>query len=148
MTKKRQLLENTLYDWLMNYISEPIKGQWDSAREKIGSLLKTNTRNTNRSEKKLKHLKRLHDQLKMYDEREKEIKREFVDPISSNRNLLGDERHIPVKTIKISDGPYIQYDSDSDAYFKVFSTEECLEKMKTHFIYITEGVKSLQGKLN
>ena len=144
MTKKRQLLENTSYDWLMNYISEPIKGQWDSAREKIGSLLKTNTRNTTRSEKKLKHLKRLHDQVKMYDER----KREFIDPISSNRNLLGDERHIPVKTIKISDGPYIQYDIDSDAYFKVFSTEECLEKMKAHFIYITEGVKSLQGKLN
>ena len=74
MTKKRQLLENTSYDWLMNYISEPTKGQWDSAREKIGSLLKTNTRNTNRSEKKLKHLKILHDQVKKYDEREKEIK--------------------------------------------------------------------------
>ena len=42
-------------------------------------------------------------QVKKHFEREKERKREFINPISSIRNLLGGERHIPIKTIKSSD---------------------------------------------
>ena len=45
-------------------------------------------------------MKRLHDQIKKYVEREKERKREFIDPVSSIRNLLGEERHISVKAIE------------------------------------------------
>ena len=69
-------------------------------RKKSGVSLKQIQKNTNRREYKLKHLKRLHDQVKKYDEREKEIKREVIDPITSNQSLLVEERHIPVKTIK------------------------------------------------
>ena len=69
-------------------------------RKKSGVFLKQTQKNTNRREQKLKHLKGLHDQVKKYDEREKEIKREVIDPITSNQSLSGEERHIPVKTIK------------------------------------------------
>ena len=55
LAKKRPLSENCLY-WLINYIPEPIKRRWDSAREKIRSLLKTNTKITNRSEMKPENL--------------------------------------------------------------------------------------------
>ena len=32
-----------------------------------------------------------------------------MDPISSVKNLLDEERHIPMKTIESFDGTYIQY---------------------------------------
>lgn len=47
-------------------LSELIKRQWDSDKEKNGSLLKTNIKIRNRSEKKPKKLIRLHGQIKKY----------------------------------------------------------------------------------
>ena len=43
--------------------------------------------------------------------RKKERKLEFIDPISSNLNLLSGDRSIPTKTIESFDGTYMQYNS-------------------------------------
>ena len=53
--------------------------------------------------------------------------------------------HVPVKTFYYFDGTYIQYDSDNDTYFKIFSAEEYLEKMKTHFFDIIEELESTRS---
>ena len=37
------------------------------------------------------------------------------------QNLVDGERHIPVKAIESFDGTYIQFDTDSDTYFKAVS---------------------------
>ena len=65
--------------------------------------------------------------------KKKERIQEFIDPISSIRNLLGEERHIRGKSIKSSDGTYIQYDNDGDIYFKTLSIENILRKLKQFF---------------
>ena len=43
---------------------------------------------------------------------------------------MGEEQHIPMKTIESLDGTYIQYDSDDETYFRVLSVEEYLKKKK------------------
>ena len=76
-------------------------------------------------------------------------KREFVDhqlqTISYIRNLLGELRHVPVRTSECFDGTQIKYDSDGDIYFEILSTEEYLEEMKTQFIEIIEELKSARS---
>lgn len=69
----------------------------------------------------------------MHVERQKERKQEFVYPISSIWNILGEEYHIQIKTTESFDGTYIQYDSNGDT---ALSGKEYLKKMKTHFIDI------------
>lgn len=43
---------------------------------------------------------------------------------------MGEEQHVPMKTIESLDGTYIQYDSDDETYFRVLSVEEYLKKKK------------------
>ena len=54
-------------------------------------------------------------------------------------------QHIPIKAILSSDGSYIQYDNEGDAYFKSLSLKKCLEKMKTHIIEIIEELNSARS---
>ena len=77
--------------------------------------------------------------------KKKERMQEFIDPISSIRNLLGEERHIRGKSIESSDGTYIQYDNDGDIYFKILSIEEYLEKIETIFFYIIQELKTARS---
>lgn len=49
---------------------------------------------------------------------------------------MGEEQHIPMKTIESLDGTYIQYDSDDETYFRVLSVEEYLKKKKLKFIVV------------
>ena len=63
-------------------------------------------------------------------------RQEFIDLISSVQNLLGEEQHIPMKTIESLDGTYIQYDRDDETYFRVLSVEEYLKKKKLKFIVV------------
>ena len=63
-------------------------------------------------------------------ERKKERKLEFIDPISSNLNLLSGDRSIPTKTIESFDGTYMQYDSYYNTYFKILLTKNILRKWK------------------
>ena len=67
--------------------------------------------------------------------RKKERKLEFLDPISSNLNLLSGDRSIPIKTIESFDGTYMQYDSYYNTYFKTFLTISILRKWK-HILFI------------
>lgn len=67
--------------------------------------------------------------------RKKERKLEFIDPISSNLNLLSGDRSIPTKTIESFDGTYMQYDSYYNTYFKTFLTISILRKWK-HILFI------------
>ena len=41
--KKIRLVKNTCYDWLINYISEPIRKSVGGFKDKIVNLFKTNT---------------------------------------------------------------------------------------------------------
>ena len=41
--KKRKPIKNTWYDWLINYIPEPIRKSVGDFKDKIVSLFKTNT---------------------------------------------------------------------------------------------------------
>ena len=59
-----------------------------------------------------------------------QLGKKLVQPPRYNRNLLGGERHIPVKTKVISNGTYIQYEGDGDTYFKELSLENYLKKMR------------------
>ena len=43
--KKIRLIQNTWYDWLVNYIPEPIRKSVVGFKDKIVSLFKTNTLN-------------------------------------------------------------------------------------------------------
>ena len=67
--------------------------------------------------------------------RKKERKLEFIDPISSNLNLLSGDRSIPTKTIESFDGTYMQYGSYYNTYFKTFLTISILRKWK-HILFI------------
>lgn len=77
--------------------------------------------------------------------KKKERIQKFIDPISSIRNLLGEERHIRGKSIESSDGTYIQYDNDGDIYFKILSIEEYLEKIETIFFDIIQELKTARS---
>ena len=48
---------------------------------------------------------------------------------------------ILIKNIKSSGNTYIQYGSDGDSSFKPLPLKKCSEKMKIHFIDITEDIK-------
>ena len=68
---------------------------------------------------------------------------EGIDPISSISKLIRWRSSYSKKnSIGSSDGTYIQYECDSDMYFKALSAEKYLEKIKTHVIDITEELKS------
>ena len=77
--------------------------------------------------------------------KKKERIQEFIDPISSIRNLLGEERHIWGKSIESSDGTYIQYDNDGDIYFKTLSIEEYLEKIQEIFFDIIQELETTRS---
>lgn len=72
----------------------------------------------------------MYNQIIKHVKRVKKKRQEFIDLISSVQNLLGEEQHIPMKTIESLDGTYIQYDSDDETYFRVLSVEEYLKKKK------------------
>ena len=42
--KKIRPINNTLFDWLINYIPEPTRKSEGNSKDKIASLFKTNTR--------------------------------------------------------------------------------------------------------
>ena len=44
--KKIRPINNTFFDWLINYIPEPTRKSEGSSKDKIVSLFKTNTRTT------------------------------------------------------------------------------------------------------
>ena len=58
----------------------------------------------------------------------KRSEQEFVDPLRYFRILLGEVRHIPIKTIGSSDDTYIQYDCDGDGYFRTLLLKNILRK--------------------
>ena len=60
-------------------------------------------------------------------------------------NVIGEEQHIPIKTIENYDATYIQHESDGDTYFDVSSLKNYLERMKSHFINIIEDLKSTRS---
>ena len=55
--------------------------------------------------------------------------------------MLGEEHHISMKAVESSDGMYIQYESDGNAYFKALLLKNYLMKMVMHFIDIVEELK-------
>lgn len=71
------------------------------------------------------YFKRLHDQRVKHVEKKR----------------AGEKWHILIKNIKSSGNTYIQYGSDGDSSFKPLPLKKCSEKMKIHFIDITEEIK-------
>ena len=74
-------------------------------------------------------------------EERKRREEEIVDLRRYIQNLFGGERHIPMKSKAISNGVYIQYESNGDTYFKALSAENYLKKIREHRIDIIEVLK-------
>ena len=124
MTKQKSLLERTWYNWLINCIPKGI-----ALVNKLRFLLKqTHTQKVKNVEKK--------------NERKREFVEHQLQTISYIRNLLGELRHVPVRTSECFDGTQIKYDSYGDIYFEILSTEKYLEEMKTQFIEELKSTRS------
>ena len=80
--------------------------------------------------------------LKKKNERKREFVEHQLQTISYIRILLGELRHVPVRTSECFDGTQIKYDSYGDIYFEILSTEKYLEEMKTQFIEELKSTRS------
>ena len=90
----------------------------------------------------LKKFERLHDQIILKNGRKKIRKEDVIEPVRFIRNLLGDKQCLPRKPRESSSCAYIEYESDSNTYFKQLLLGQYLEDMRKHFVDTIEELKS------
>ena len=146
--KKKRPIKNTWYEWLINFITEPLRKTVDGFKNKVVSVLKTNTsgdygkQSVYGSGKKLSKLK-----LKKESEEDgiiKNIRNLFK--LKKENNAIKDRIFRDIKTLfkqeedyykpvrggNFWNNNYIEYESNSDRS-KNLSVEEYLNEIKPYF---------------
>ena len=87
----------------------------------------------------LRKCKRLYDQIITNSERKRKKKRKRYRPCLRHSKFM---MCCCDKGWWAFNGNYIEYGKDGDTYFQHFSSQECLERMRKHFVDIIIELKS------